>query len=93
MALEVKPMEVKKQEREEKVAKETAVKQMKPTEWIESIKAEIKAIHWTSPEELRVYTQIVVIGTFVFGMGVYLVDLAIHSALEVLMWLSRLIVG
>lgn len=70
-----------------------SVKKFKPREWIEGIKQEIKTIHWTSPEELRTYTKVVVGATFFFGMGVYFVDLLIHGALNFLTWMSRLLVG
>lgn len=93
MATEVKAMEIKKQEQSTRVHQEEAVKKFKIREWIEEVKHEIKTIHWTSKEELRVYTQIVVGATFFFGMGVYFVDLLIHQTLNVLTWVSRLIVG
>lgn len=86
MASEVKSMELKKE-------KEVVAKKLRVREWIEGIKHEIKTISWTTPEELRVYTQIVVGATFFFGLGVYLVDLAIHGALNLLTALSRLLVG
>lgn len=70
-----------------------SVKKFKPREWIEGIKQEIKTIHWTSPEELRTYTKVVVGATFFFGMGVYLIDLLIHGVLNFLTWVSRLLVG
>lgn len=63
----------------------------KPREWIEGIKQEIKTIHWTSPEELRTYTKVVVGATFFFGMGVYFIDYIIHGALNFLTWMSRLV--
>lgn len=85
-------MEIKKPSKEEKNVQEEALRKFKLRDWIADLKTEIKTIHWTSKEELRVYTQIVVAGTFFFGMGVYLVDLAIHSALNILNWITRLIV-
>lgn len=93
MASEVKAMELKKQEPEKKSIQVQTVKKLKAREWIEEIKHEIKTISWTTPEELRVYTQIVVGATFFFGMGVYLVDLAIHEALNLLTVISQLLVG
>lgn len=96
VASEVKSMELKKQnssDRDIKSDQKAAAKKFKAREWIEEIKHEIKTINWTTPEELRVYTQIVVGATFFFGLGVYLVDLAIHGALNLLTMISRLLVG
>lgn len=93
MSTEVKTMEIKKQEREERSVQTADTKKFKLRDWIEQIKQEIQAVEWTSPEELRVYTQIVVGATFFFGMGVYLVDLSIHGFLHLLTWISRLLVG
>jgi preprotein translocase subunit SecE len=96
VASEVKAMELKKQDsldRDKKNGQAAAAKKFKAREWIEEIKHEIKTINWTTPEELRVYTQIVVGATFFFGMGVYLVDLVIHGALNILTAISRLLVG
>lgn len=91
MSTEVKTMEIKKQEREKREPAAADTKKFSLRAWIEQIKQEIKAVEWTSPEELRVYTQIVVGATFFFGMGVYLVDLTIHGFLHMLSWISRLI--
>lgn len=92
MAIEVKTMDIKKQVREERNV-ETAAKKFKLRNWIEDIKGEIRTIHWTTQDELRVYTQIVVGATFAFGMGVYLIDLLINGALSLLTWISQLILG
>lgn len=87
-------MEVKKQqERAGRSEQEATIKRFKLREWIEEIKHEVKTIHWTSKEELRLYTQIVVGATFFFGMGVYLVDLIINGTLNTLIWMSRLLIG
>jgi preprotein translocase subunit SecE len=91
VAVEVKAMEVKKQQ--EGRAQEAALKKFKLRDWIEQLKREIKTIHWSSMDELRLYTQIVVGATFAFGMGVYLVDLLINGILDTLTWLSRFLIG
>lgn len=48
------------------------------------VKTEFYKVTWTSPEELRVYTWIVVAATFILGFGVYTVDVAIHSILALI---------
>lgn len=94
MAAEVKAMEEKKQDQSTPAMRQTtAAKKMRVREWIENLKQEIRSIHWTSKEELKVYTQIVVGATFLFGMGVYLVDLVIHGVLGALTWVARMLVG
>jgi preprotein translocase subunit SecE len=93
MTVEVKSVDMKKRGHVVQSSKDLPSEKFKVVAWIESIKSEIRAVHWTSKDELRVYTQIVVIGTFVFGMGVYLVDLMINGALDILTWISRLLVG
>lgn len=55
------------------------------------IKGELKKISWTSPEELRLYTQLVVGATFILGLGLYLVDLLIQSVLGGFSFIVRLL--
>lgn len=94
MAAEVKAMENRKQDSNPQATKQAAaLEKFKLRDWIESLKTEIRTIHWTSKEELKVYTQIVVGATFFFGMGVYLVDVIIHGALNLLSWIAHLLVG
>lgn len=56
------------------------------------VKAEVGRITWTSKEELITYTQIVVGATFLFGLGIYFVDLIIQSVFQSLHYLLSLIV-
>lgn len=65
----------------------------KVQDFVADIKGEIQKISWTSKEELRVYTQIVVIATFLFGMAIYMMDLFIQATLNGLSLLLRLIAG
>ena len=57
------------------------------------VKAELRKISWTNREELRVYTKIVVLTTFVFGMMVFFADLFIKNALEAISYVLRIIGG
>lgn len=86
-------MELKKNEQQSRVANENAKKKFRVRDLIEEIKLELKNISWTSKDELKAYTQIVVGATFAFGMGVYVVDLLIQSSLSALTWLANLLVG
>jgi preprotein translocase subunit SecE len=46
------------------------------------VKQELKKISWTTPEELRVYTKVVVATTFLMGLSIYMLDLVIQSFLN-----------
>jgi preprotein translocase subunit SecE len=65
-----------------KVPKEAAVKAGQWANFLGDIKDEFSKISWTNPEELIAYTKIVVIGTFIFGMGIYFMDLIIQGVLN-----------
>lgn len=100
--MEVKPMEVKKQATQavqkeatsrEVSSRETAMRGFKPKEFVGDIKEELKKITWTSPEELKAYTQIVVAATFFSGMSIYAIDLLIQFFLNGLAVIARLIAG
>lgn len=54
----------------------------KIVEFIGDVKQELKKIDWTSKEELKSYTKIVLASTFLFGLFVYFIDLIIQSILN-----------
>lgn len=97
MAVDVNMIEVKKNQQLSKpvntTANEAAVKANQWSGFLGDVKEEFKKISWTSPEELRTYTKIVVATTFLFGMGIYVMDLVIQAALNGLEFLMRLIGG
>ncbi len=61
--------------------------------YIREFKEELKKVSWTSKEELFLSTKIVVGSTFVFGFGVYLVDLVVQSSLNGLHSLVFKVIG
>jgi preprotein translocase subunit SecE len=79
-------IEVKKNQELAKPAnttpKEVVAKAGQWTHFLGDIKDEFSKISWTSSEELITYTKIVVIGTFLFGMGIYFMDLIIQGVLS-----------
>ncbi len=89
VSVEVKSMEIKKPK--QATERFLAVKQLQ--DFVADIKGEIKKITWTSREELMVYTKIVVLMTFVFGMAIYGLDLLIQSLLSSLTIVLHLIAG
>ena len=91
MVVDVKALENKN------IQKATSVQSLNQTKQVKNFFAEVKAefnrITWTSKEELQTYTKIVVISSFVLGMGVYFVDVAIRLCLETLEAATLLIFG
>lgn len=87
-----KPMEIKKT-KPASDATESSFSMKGAADFIGDIKTEVTRINWTSWEELKVYTQIVVAATFLSGIGLYIVDLAIQNVLNILSGLARLIGG
>lgn len=57
------------------------------------IKTEIQKVTWTEKKELLSYTKVVMGCTFVFGLGIYLVDLAINTCMDGLSTLVKIIAG
>jgi preprotein translocase subunit SecE len=88
MTVETKVMDVKKTIPIETPAKRTSV-----FDFVGNIKEEFNKITWTNPDELRLYTKLVVGATFVFGLGIYFIDLAIQSVLHLIGTLFHVIFG
>lgn len=87
-------MEVKKtQHVSEASPKEIPVSSKKTLSFLDDIKAEFQKITWTSQEELLAYAKIVVGATFVFGIGIYMMDVLIQSFLAGLGNVVHLIAG
>lgn len=97
MAVEVKTMEAKKpQQLSTSIspsARDVPAKGWQMQDFVGDIKSEFSKITWTSPEELRMYTKIVVIAVLAFGLGIYVVDLLIQAFLSGLGSLMHLIAG
>ena len=49
---------------------------------ITQLKEELKKVSWTTKDELISSTKVVIISVFCFGIGIYLMDLAIKGILE-----------
>jgi preprotein translocase subunit SecE len=92
MATEVKAMELKKSQPATN-SKEVTAKGKSVFDFIGDIKDEFSKITWTSPDELRTYTKIVVGATFLLGMGIYGVDFCIQLALNTLSYIFHFIFG
>lgn len=75
----------------ELTVKEESTQRVHFQDFLKDVKSEFTKITWTSPEELKAYTKIVVMATLFLGVGIYLMDLAIHFTLNILGFLVRLI--
>lgn len=53
-------------------------------DFVGNVKEEFNKITWTNPDELRLYTKLVVGATLLFGLGIYFIDLAVQSTLQLL---------
>jgi len=96
VAVEVKTMETKKTQLAAPANANINESSIVSGQWkgfLGDIKSEFKKITWTNSEELVSYTKIVVATTFLFGMGIYLMDLAIQLCLASLGFVLRLIGG
>lgn len=61
--------------------------------FVGDVKQELKKVEWTSKEELKSYTKIVLAGIFVFGFFVYFIDLFIQGALNSINLLVKFFTG
>jgi len=74
-------------------ATQKAIQPPKIGEFIGEMKAELAKVTWTSQEEMKVYVQVVLGATLVFGFGIYAVDLVIQSVLQGLGVIVRFLGG
>jgi preprotein translocase subunit SecE len=84
-------MEIKKTQ--QPTATENSVTKRNVTDFVTELKGELYKVQWTTKDELITYTKIVVGGTIVFGMAIYLTDLVIQGTLQGLNFLLRFIAG
>jgi len=70
-----------------------SVKEKKKKNFFREVQSELKKVTWTSKGELKTCTKIVIGSTFVFGLGIYTVDLVIRGALSTVSYLTMLITG
>ncbi len=50
--------------------------------FVHELREELKKVSWTAKGELQLSTKMVVIAMFVFGLGIYVVDLVVKGALD-----------
>jgi len=68
-------------------------KEKKRFSYLQDFKDELKKVTWTSKEELKVCTKIVIGAIFFFGLSIYLIDLIIRNVLLGIESIARMIFG
>lgn len=61
--------------------------------FIQELKSELSKVNWTTKEELKFSTKVVICAIFLFGLGIYLVDLIVKSGLDLIALIVRFIFG
>jgi len=61
--------------------------------YVQALKDELKKVSWTTQEELKVCTKIVIGSTFALGLGIYLSDLMVKGCLDTAAFVVRWIFG
>ncbi|MES2345334.1 MAG: preprotein translocase subunit SecE [Chlamydiota bacterium] len=67
--------------------------QQRAASYIRDLKEEVRKITWTTKSELIFCTKLVIGTTFVFGLGIYLVDLLVKGGLDTINAAIRFIFG
>lgn len=71
----------------------TITTQRKKVSFFREVQNELKKVTWTSKAELIMSTKAVMIATFLFGIAIYVCDLAIHAVINGLGALAKGILG
>ena len=75
-------------------SKHVSIAGKKKTEnFLRELQKELKKVSWTSKEDLKLFTKIVLLATLFFGFGIYLIDLILRSGLNVISFIFRIIFG
>lgn len=75
-----------------KLAYSTVEKKSKLS-FFRQVQEELKKVSWTTKDDLKTCTKIVVGSTFLFGLGIYLADLVIRGGLEFIRFVFRMFGG
>lgn len=70
-----------------------ASKKKKVFSFIQDLKAELRKVSWTTKDELIISTKVAIGATFLFGLGIYLIDLVIKGALDFIALIVHFIFG
>jgi preprotein translocase subunit SecE len=70
-----------------------ASKKKRVFDYIQELKEELKKVSWTTKDELKLSTKIVIGATFFFGLGIYLIDLVVKGCLDFIALVVHVIFG
>ncbi len=70
-----------------------ASKKRQRTAYIQELKEELRKVSWTTKEDLKFATKMVVGATFILGLGIYLVDMIIKGCLDLIGLIAHFIFG
>jgi len=68
-------------------------RKVKKENYFRQVQKELKKVSWTSKKDLYKYTKVVIGSTFLFGLGIYGVDMAVRGSLNLLSYVSAFIGG
>ena len=78
---------------ESKKRAQAALKRKNREGFLQGLKDELKKVSWTTREELRLSTKVVIMATFVLGLGIYFADLVIKGCLDLIALTAQAIFG
>lgn len=61
--------------------------------YLQELKDELRKVSWTTKDELRTSSKIVIGAIFAFGVGIYITDLVVKGALDSVSLLVKLLWG
>lgn len=65
----------------------------KKSSFFREVQSELKKVNWTSKEELKTCTKIVIGATFMLGLGIYFSDVVIQRTLQLISSFSKFMWG
>jgi preprotein translocase subunit SecE len=74
-------------------AKQASRKKKRVFDYLQELKEELKKVSWTTKEELKLSTRVVIGAIFFFGLGIYFFDLVIKGCLDFIALVVHFIFG
>ncbi|HSW72406.1 MAG TPA: preprotein translocase subunit SecE [Chlamydiales bacterium] len=65
----------------------------KKTPYLREVQNELSKVSWTSKEEILLCTKVIIGSIFCFGLGIYLIDLAVRGMINLIFYVGKLIGG
>ena len=79
---EAKPQVIEKMDTSKRATNASKLDGKKVATFVGDVKEEFNKVEWTSKDELKAYTKIVLASTFLFGLFIYVIDVAIQGLLS-----------